>query len=499
MTTTPSGGEPNATPEELGIPPVTMLTRTSGTDAGEGLTVFDSEAMPASPDLLARMRAGTVGADLAAAPVVLPDFCHKDKSEMPSSIAVATRGAIRPTLTDAALNCGMALATLDVPKPDERATSEFYRRVRERFPDPPRWKFDLTRGEVLDAAVQGADFAADRFDIDPHDLDRVEEFGRLDVEEYGGATAARKELPWVCTQMARLRFGLIGPSTHFLELQEVEEVLEPEIAERLGLHEGQVTVQLHNGGGVLTGQIGGLYAKRKAASRLLRAEMALAKPLAHARRLSSLDQAMQRYHRYFQVGCPSIPIEGDEGRRVMLAQRLSMNYGFAYRLATLAALREMARASFGATMRLVVDSPHNSVYEEEVGGAPAYVHRHNAARALPPEMMAGHPAFAQTGQPLLVPGTNRTSSFLCVPGPHAHRSLYTACHGTGSIIKAFERSGRSGPDPRGRETLRYGYSDGAPRRVAQLDDHGVDEAISILSGNGLVTPVVRLRPFAVLT
>ena len=482
---------------------VDVITRDDDADrprhAVPDLTIFDSPAMPADPALMDRLRAGTMGADLAAAPVVLPDFCHKDKSEMPSSIAVATRGEIRPTLTDSALNCGMALATLDIDRPSARSVSDFYRRVRERFPSPPGWTFDLTRDEVLDAAVRGAEFAAERYGIDPEDIDRVEEFGRLPVEAYGGARAARKELPWICTQMARLRFGSIGPSTHFLELQEVEEVMEPEIATALGIQVGQVTLQLHNGGGVLTGQIGEMYARRKSASRLMRAEMSVTKPLAHLRGLSGLDLARARYRRYFQVGCPSIPIEGDEGRRVMLAQRLSMNYGFAYRLATYAALREFAREAFGASVRLVVDSPHNSVYEEMVGGAPAFVHRHNAARAWPPSMMAGHPAFADTGQPLLVPGTNRTSSFICVPGADAERSLYTACHGTGSIIKAFEQDGRSGPDPRGRHTLRYGYSDSAPREVPQLDDLGVDEALGILSGHGLVRPVARLRPFAVLT
>lgn len=468
-------------------------------DVRPDLTVFDSAAVPADPALMERLRAGTMGADLAAAPVVLPDFCHKDKSEMPSSIAVATRGEIRPTLTDAALNCGMALATLDIDRPSAASVSDFYRLVRERFPNPPGWRRDLTRDDVLDAAVRGADFAVDRYDIDLADIDRVEESGRLSVDEYGGALAARKELPWICTQMARLRFGSIGPSTHFLELQEVEEVMEPETAAALGIRQGQITLQLHNGGGVLTGQIGEMYARRKSASRLLRAEMAVTKPLAHGRGLSGLDLARARYRRYFQVGCPSIPIEGDEGRRVMLAQRLSMNYGFAYRLATYAALRDLARQAFGASVRLVVDSPHNSVYEEMVDGAPAFVHRHNAARAWTPAMMAGHPAFAETGQPLLVPGTNRTSSFLCVPGGDAERSLYTACHGTGSIIKAFEQDGRSGQDPRGRRTLRYGYTDTAPREIAQLDDRGVDAALGILSGHGLVRPVARLRPFAVLT
>lgn len=477
---------------------VDVFSRPIVDQPGAGLTVFDSSKAEADPRLLAQLADGTADADLAAPPVILPDFCHKSKSEMPSSIAVATRGAIRPTLTDAALNCGMALATLDIEKPQLPAISEFYRRVRERFPNPPGWRPELTRAEVLQAAVDGADFAADRFGIGRRDLDRVEEFGRLSVNEYGGARAARKELPWVCTQLARLRFGSIGPSTHFVELQEVEEVFEPEIAEQLGVRPGQVTLQFHNGGGVLTGQIGELYAKRKAASRMLRTEMAVLKPLMQlpGRRRGALAQ---RYAAYFRAGSPSIPIVGDEGRRVMLAQRLSMNYGFAYRMATLAALRGFAAEAFGSRLDLVVDSPHNSIYEEEVGGSPAFVHRHNAARAWPADMMSGHPAFAATGQPLLVPGTNRTSSFLCVPAAQAHRSLYTACHGTGSIISAFVRDGRSGPDPYGRHTLKYGYGDAAPQEVAHYDDRGVDEALGILVGNQLVRPVARLRPFAVLT
>ncbi|HET7659250.1 MAG TPA: RtcB family protein [Oryzihumus sp.] len=477
---------------------VDLFTHPDDGDVRDRLTVFDSPEAMADPTLLEQLSRGTSDADLAAPPVVLPDFCHKSKSEMPSSIAVATRGAIRPTLTDAALNCGMALATLDVERPAAAAVSDFYRRVRERFPNPPRWNRELTRDEVLRAAVEGADFAAQRFGLNQADLDRVEEFGRLDVEEYGGAERARKELPWVCVQMARLRFGSIGPSTHFLELQEVEEILHPEAAEELGVHLGQVTMQFHNGGGVLTGQIGQLYGQRKAGSRALRAEMAVVKPWAHVRGQGRAPLA-ERYGAYFRSGLPSLPVDGDEGRRVMLAQRLSMNYGFAYRLATFEALRRFALEAFGANLELVVDSPHNSVYEEMVDGAPAFVHRHNAARAWTPELMAGHPAFANTGQPLLVPGTNRTSSFLCVPAPQADRSLYTACHGTGSIISAFARDGRSGADHLGRRTLRYGYSDAAPEEVPQLDDRGVDAALSILSGNGLVQPVARLRPFAVLT
>jgi len=475
---------------------VDVLTRQ---DRDGQFTVFDSTSAPADGQLLERLGEGTQGADLAAPPVVLPDFCHKAKSELPSSIAVATSGAIRPTLTDAALNCGMTLLTLDTGRPPRPAVDDFYRRVRERFPSPPTWRRDLTAAEVLAAATLGADFAAARYGLDAAELDRIEERGRLDIEAYGGARRAQRELPWLVVQLSRLRFGGIGPSTHFLELQEVEEILDPAVAARLGIQAGQVTIQFHNGGGVLTGQLGALYARRKSASRMLRAEMSVLKPLFHLARSGSRAQVERRLSAYFTDGCPSIPADGDDGRRALLATRLAMNYGFAYRMATYAALRAIAGSSLGAAARLVVDSPHNSIYEEEVGGTPAYVHRHNSCRAYPATVLAGHPAFAETGQPLLLPGTNRTSSYLCVPADGASRSLYTACHGTGSIISDFQRTGRSGPDPQGHATARYRYDGSSPVDVPHLDDLGVNEALGILAGHGLVRPVARMRPFAVLT
>jgi tRNA-splicing ligase RtcB (3'-phosphate/5'-hydroxy nucleic acid ligase) len=479
---------------------IDVLTGPSRRDLrSEQFTVFDSPAAPADERLLERLGEGTEGTDLAARPVVLPDFCHKTKSEMPSSIAVATRGAIRPTLTDAALNCGMALATLDVDRPSAASVTEFYRRVVQRFPSPPGWRRDLTAAEVVQAATEGAEFAAERYDLGKDELDRIEEGGRLDIEAFGGALRAGKDLPWLAVQMGRLRFGCIGPSTHFLELQEIEEVLDPAAAEHLGVKPGQVTIQFHNGGGVLTGQLGAIYARRKSASRLLRAEMSVQKPVSHLLTARSPAQVRRRLAAYFAAGCPSIPIEGDDGRKVLLATRLAMNYGFAYRMATYAALREIARSAFGAVTRLIVDSPHNSIYEEEVGGASAFVHRHNACRAYPAELMTGHPAFARTGQPLLLPGTNRTSSYLCVPASGAARSLYTACHGTGSIISEFAASGESGPDPLGRATARHRYDGSAPLDVPHLDDRGVNEALGILVGHDLVRPVARMRPFAVLT
>ena len=143
--------------------------------------------------------------------------------------------------------------------------------------------------------------------------------------------------------------------------------------------------------------------------------MAVQKPLYHLASARSAAAVRQRLSLYFAAACPPVPLDGDEGRRLMLANAAAMNYGFAFRLATYAGLRALARDAFGGGPgRLVVDSPHNSVYLEEVDGRRAVVHRHNSCRAYPAERMRAGTTFADTGQAVLLPGTNRTSSYLAV-------------------------------------------------------------------------------------
>jgi tRNA-splicing ligase RtcB len=112
--------------------------------------------------------------------------------------------------------------------------------------------------------------------------------------------------------------------------------------------------------------------------------------------------------------------------------------------------------------------------------------------------MAANPVFGRTGQAVLLPGTNRTSSYLCVAGDRAEQSLYSACHGAGTVVADFAARGISRPDPEGRSTLKFNYRGTAPVEAAHLDDKGVDEALGILVHHGLVRPVARMRPFAVL-
>jgi tRNA-splicing ligase RtcB len=468
-------------------------------DGTADVRVFDSPDSPADPAALAALREEVAGADLAAPAAVLPDFHFKADKEMPSSIAVATRDTIRPTMTCCSLNCGMALVALDIPRPDRTRIEEFYGRVRERMPYPPTYRRELSVDDVVRCAVEGAQFAVDRFGVDPAALDRMEEAGRLDTEPYGGAERIRRELPWSVKQLSRLRFATIGPSNHFIELQQVEQVLDPEAASLLGVEAGQVTLQYHGGGGALTGELGVLFGRRKRYPRALRVQMAVQKPLYHFARARSLRELRLRRALYFSGGFPPVERRGPEGERLTLANVMALNYGYAFRLSVFAILSGLLKETLGTgDSRLIVDSPHNTIYEEEVAGETAVVHRHNSARAYPASRMAHHPVFGRIGQPLLLPGTNRTSSYLCVAGEGAHNSLYSVSHGAGSNIKHFVAQGLSGPDPHGRVTLRFRYSRNGPMEVEQLDDRGVDDALGVLVSHDIVRPVARLRPFAVL-
>ena len=354
---------------------VTLIARDAQSAGGPDPRVFDSEQMPAAVGALADLRVTVGGADLAAPPVVLPDFHHKSNMELPSSVAVATRTSVRPTLTSASVNCGMALIALNSP----RAGPDGNRRV---LPPRPR-ALPLSAGDEYGAVGPGCAGLCPRRRgvrgrtvwhryVDSRARRRA---GRLDLDRYDGADRLQRELPGLVLQLARLRFGMVGPTNHFIELQEVEEVFDPDTAAGLGVAPGQMTLQYHAGGGRLRA-VGAMFGRRKHYPKQIRAAMSVVKPLYHGMSARSLSQLKQRYRLYFAGGCPPVPLDSDEGRRLMLANAAAMNYGFAFRIAIYAGLRQIATDVFGGPPgQLVVDSPHNSIYEETVGGEPAVVHR----------------------------------------------------------------------------------------------------------------------------
>ena len=183
----------------------------------------------------------------------------------------------------------------------------------------------------------------------------------------------------------------------------------------------------------------------------------------------------------------------------MLANAAAMNYGFAFRIANYAALRQIAADVFGGTPgQLVVDSPHNSIYEEEVGGKPAVVHRHNSCRAYPAELMPAGTTFAETGQAVLVPGHPPDVVLPVRGGRIAGRAVLRLPWRRHRRLGL--RQARDLPPKTSSSAAPCGSATTTRRRPRPRTwmTRASTKFSAVLVRGGLVRPVARMRPFAVL-
>jgi len=144
--------------------------------------------------------------------------------------------------------------------------------------------------------------------------------------------------------------------------------------------------------------------------------------------------------------------------------------------------------------RLIYDAPHNGVWRERIGEQYLWIHRHNAARVTPPSRLPAGSIYRDTGHPVLLPGSERTSSYLCAGGEGAADTLHSAGHGAGHAVQALARP----LDKAARFTRVYRYGSSSVEQRPQLDDNGVDRVLRALVSHDIARPVARLRPLGVL-
>ena len=130
------------------------------------------------------------------------------------------------------------------------------------------------------------------------------------------------------------------------------------------------------------------------------------------------------------------------------------------------------------------------------------VHRKGATRALPP----GHAALPEDlrplGQPVLVPGSMGTASWV-LAGEEGNPAFDSACHGAGRVMSRTaatkrvsgnqlkEQLAAQGIEVRASSTR--GLAEEAP--FAYKD---VDEVVAVCGRERLARPVARLRPIGVV-
>jgi tRNA-splicing ligase RtcB len=277
--------------------------------------------------------------------------------------------------------------------------------------------------------------------------------------------------------------GSLGSGNHFLEVQVVDAVIDEPAATAFGLRRGQVCVMIHCGSRGLGHQV-----------------------------CSDHVHAMQGAMRRFGIVVPDAqlacaPVDSREGQAYLGAMAAAANYGRANRQALTAAVRDaFAAAAPTGAMDLLYDVSHNlaSLEWHHVGHERRLlcVHRKGATRALGPGSPELPEDLADVGQPVLVPGSMGTASYVLV-GVSPGGAFSSTCHGAGRALSRHAAlrmvSGsalRSELEHQGiavRAASTRGLAEEAP--VAYKD---VDEVVATCERAGLARRVARLRPLGVV-
>ncbi|MDT0317263.1 RtcB family protein [Streptomyces millisiae] len=324
---------------------------------------------------------------------------------------------------------------------------------------------------------EGARHAVERGHGVQRDLERCEDGGVLtEADPAAGRVGDRAR------ERGLGQLGSLGSGNHFLEVQEVETVHDEATARAMGLVAGQVCVMIHCGSRGLGHQI-------------------------CTDQVRTMGRAMRRYGIEVpdrQLAC--VPADSPEGRDYLAAMAAAANYARANRQL----LTESSRAAFAETvghgLDLVYDISHNlaKIETHRVDGETRRlcVHRKGATRALPPGHPELPPDLAEAGQPVLIPGTMGTASYLLTGVPDGD-AWHSTCHGAGRVESrhqaAREVNGgrlRAELEARGiavRGTTARGLAEEAPGAYKDID-----AVVTAAEGAGLCRRVARLVPLGVV-
>jgi RNA-splicing ligase RtcB len=282
----------------------------------------------------------------------------------------------------------------------------------------------------------------------------------------------------------------------------VEEVIDPEACRVMGLEAGRAVAMFHTGSERLGHDLGRLWSWRRKTDPRRRRRLFWRKVALHfTRDVRGPGDLRRRWaHHFGRRGHVAVPADSRDGRRLGLSLGIAANYGYANRAAVAGLIQQAFRrwsGSRGLALEVVADLSHNTIQRERIDGEDLWIHRHNAARSAGPSHLdADHP-YRAIGQPVMIPGTNRTSSYVVVGRDGSAGSLHSVDHGAGRTVERFAAAGLL-RERSGRTTRKYGYDSPGPEILPHLTDEGIEDVIAVVERAGIASPAARLRPVAVL-
>ncbi|HVE92667.1 MAG TPA: RtcB family protein [Actinomycetota bacterium] len=393
-------------------------------------------------------------------------------------------GVISPGGVGFDISCGVRLVRTDVAVADVRQRVDDLVRELSRIPRGVGGKglMPLDGKGMREVLSEGVGLPLRRGVGWQEDVEVCEDHGVLREADPDAVSAKAIE-------RGANQLGSLGAGNHFVEVQVVDKIHDAVAAERFGLGAGQVVLMIHCGSRGVGHQV-------------------------CTDEVRNMDRAMRSYGIEVpdrQLACA--PVKSPEGQRYMASMAAAANYGRANRHVLTDAVRKAFERSFRSSaqdlgMHVVYDVSHNlaKIEQYEVNGRTRTlcVHRKGATRAFGP----GHPElpdrYRDLGQPVMVPGSMGTASFVLV-GTESGRDLawWSTCHGAGRMMSRKAAVKRMD----GRDLQRQLRGEGIivvaqqARLLAEEAPYAykdVSEVVKVCEEAGLSRTVARMRPIAVV-
>jgi tRNA-splicing ligase RtcB (3'-phosphate/5'-hydroxy nucleic acid ligase) len=390
----------------------------------------------------------------------------------------AADGVISPGGVGYDINCGVRLLTAGLVTEDVRPRlKDLMHELSRSVPSGAGrgGRLSYTQDELDGVLADGSGALVPRGLATVDDLDHTEARGRMPDADPDAVSARAK-------QRGHDQLGTLGSGNHFVEVQNVAEVYDPKAAAAMGLCVGECTVLIHTGSRGLGHQVCTDYVRL-------------------------MDGAMRTYEITLpdrELACA--PFASPEGRRYFAAMCAAANFAFANRQAITHWVRETFRAVLGegVRLRLVYDVTHNMAKLEQHGRQRLVVHRKGATRAFGPSNPETPARYRAIGQPVLIPGSMGTASYVLAGTDEAlERAFGSCCHGAGrAMSRRAAKLVQSGQEVRrALEGQGIVVRCAGNQELAEEAPHAykdVDRVVDVVVRARLARKVARLAPVGVL-
>ena len=387
------------------------------------------------------------------------------------------KGVISPGGVGYDINCSVRILRTNLKLSDIKDKKKL---VNELFNAVPsgvgtKGRIKLSKEELDEVLVNGAQWAVKKGYGIKQDYENTEEQGKLQ-------NANPKDVSQRAKARGMPQLGSLGAGNHFLEVQVVDEVFDEKTAKAFGLEKDQITIMIHCGSRGLGHQVASDYI-----------------------------ELMEKEYGYPEQDRELVnaPIKSELGKKYLSAMACAANFGFANKQLITHWVREAMEKIYPKfKAEVVYDICHNIAKFEKhiVDGKEkeVLIMRKGATRSFGPGRKEIPEVYRKVGQPVLIPGSMGTSSYVLVGTKKAEEvSFASTAHGAGRVSsRTYAIKNLNAEDiekelkQKGIE-LKSGSRKGIVEEAPQVYKD-VDEVVNVSHKAGIGNLVVKLKPIAVV-